>query len=182
MGKDSYTLSVGPATSSYVELDGRQERERPLSFVDFLVDGRPLRECLNIPDDTACPDHETTALRDDWQPTAAVEYLEVQGFRPGEFEDGRVALLLCPVCGDVWCGALSMELVLTQRTVTWTNFGWQEGPEDEPELFPDQYFTFHRNEYEQLLQGLRERYEKPALIPQPVRGLFRLNGRSTSRK
>jgi hypothetical protein len=28
------------------------------------------------------------------------------GLLPGDFDDGHVALLVCPICGDVECGAV----------------------------------------------------------------------------
>lgn len=40
------------------------------------------------------------------------------------FEDGRVCLLQCP-CGDLDCGALTTEVVISDQTVEWRDIGWQ---------------------------------------------------------
>jgi hypothetical protein len=155
-----------------------------VGFLDLVVDGRPLRDLLNIPEDAARPEQQTTALRDDWPPKTVMEYLDrLLGLLPGDFDDGRIALLLCPVCGDVWCDTVSMELAQAPQAVTWRRFGWQAGTaDDEPWMFPDQSFTFERAEYEQFLQGLRDRYGKRASWPPPLRGLLRLLGHHSSRK
>lgn len=179
-----YRLTVAPSTSSWIESKGDEHRERPLPFLDFLVNDRPLRDLLDVPEDwEQQPLHETTALRDDWRPKAAMDYLDrLLGVLPGDYDDGRVSLLLCPVCGDLWCGALSMELTLLPQTVTWQKFGWQgDADDDEPQPFPERSFTFDRSEYEQLLRGLREHYKKRALMPQPVENLLRLFGLGSAR-
>lgn len=40
------------------------------------------------------------------------------------FEDGRVCLLECQ-CGDLDCGALTTEILISDATVEWKNVGWQ---------------------------------------------------------
>jgi hypothetical protein len=184
MGSGKRQLSVGPATAFYDDYS-REDRHQ-IDFLDFFVDGRPLRELLSVPDEMAKPEQETTALRDDW-PHAAVEQLDrLLSLTPADFDDGRVSLLICPVCGDQACGAMTMELITTADTVSWQRFGWQDGVTDEPQpwLFEDQTFTFDRAEYERLLQSLRERYqslmaeEVSASRPSVFTRLFRRRDRS----
>jgi hypothetical protein len=103
--REPQQLSVGPATASYNEYP--RENKHQIEFLDFFVDGQPLRELLSVPAGMAKPEQETTALRDDW-PHAAVEQLDrLMSLIPGDFSDGRVSLLICPVCGDQACGALN---------------------------------------------------------------------------
>lgn len=184
MGSNLSRLSVEAATSYYTEYPPK--REHLVQFLDFLIDGRPLRDLLEVPDDTKQPIQETTALREDhnW-PNAAVEQLDrLLGVLLGDFDDGRIALLMCTACGDLACGAVSMELVQTPQAITWQRFGWQDGVTDEPQpwLFPEQSFTFDRTEYEHLLRSLRDRYrrlppqEPPAPQPSVFGRLFRLFG------
>lgn len=157
--RERQQLSVGSATAVYDEYP--REDKHQIEFLDFFVDGQPLRELLSVPDEMAKPEQETTALRDDW-PHAAVEQLDrLMSLMPADFSDGRVSLLICPVCGDQACGAMTMELTTTADTVTWRRFGWQDGITDEPQpwLFEDQTFTFDRAKYERLLKSLRARYQ-----------------------
>jgi hypothetical protein len=176
-------LTVAPSTSSWVESNGDQQHERPVAFLDLHVDDRPMRDLLDVPEDwEQQPLQETTALRDDWRPKAVVDYLDrLLGVLPGDYDDGRVSLLLCPVCGDLWCGALSMELTLSPQTVMWQKFGWQgDADDDEPQPFPERSFTFDRSEYERLLHGLREHYKRQALVPPPLKFLRRMFHRGSS--
>ena len=69
----------------------------PQQFMDFAIDGHLLRETLRTGTDLAAIEQETTLLRADW-PHAAIEQINrLMLAAPGEFKDGRVALLLCPV-------------------------------------------------------------------------------------
>lgn len=171
-------LTVAPSTASRIESDGEQQRDRPVAFLDFLVNDQPMRDLLDVPEDWGMPLEGTTALRDDWRPKAVMDYLDrLLGLTPGDYDDGRVSLLVCQICGDLWCGALSMELTMSPQSVTWRQFGWQgDADDDEPQLFPERSFTFDRAEYDQLLRGLREHYRKRVFIPQPVRKLLRQFG------
>lgn len=133
-----------------------------ISFLDVIVNDQPLRELWNVPEELAPLEFGATSLRDDIDPRAAIEQLDrLLGRLPGDFEDGRVALYLCPIDGDLWCGAVSMEVLRTPETVIWRELGWQEpDPLDGPELTPfeDQLFTFDRRQYEGVLQNLRSKY------------------------
>lgn len=177
-----HRLTVAPSASSLVASNEDQQHERPVAFLDFLVNDRPMRDLLDVPEDWEQPLDETTALRDDWRPKAVVDYLDrLLGVLPGDYDDGRVSLLVCAVCGDLWCGAVSMELALSPQTVTWQKIGWQRDPEVvEPQLLTDEPFTFDRDEYEELLRGLREQYKKQALIPPPLRFLRSVFGRGSA--
>ena len=154
-----HTLKVAPAMSSIHEYP--PGREVPVAFLDLVVDERPLRTLFDIPEELAPVEFETTAFRDDWVPRAALEQLDrLLGLLPGDFEDGRVAVFLCPVDGDLWCGSVSMEVVRTPETVTWQKFGWQElGSPIEPELwlFNERSFSFDRGQYEEVLRELRDK-------------------------
>jgi hypothetical protein len=70
------------------------------------------------------------------------------------FEDGRVCLMECQ-CGDLDCGALTTQVVISETTVEWRDIGWQVTYED----FADySHFvrsaTFDRAAYESILDGL----------------------------
>ena len=53
-----------------------------------------------------------------------------------------------------------MELDLKPTTVSWRNFGWQDGITDEPQpwLLPEQSLSFNRAPYESDLLSLRDHY------------------------
>lgn len=155
-------LSVVPAKVEYEGL------AVPSQFMDFAIDGRLLRETLRVGTDLAAIEQETTLLRADW-PHAAIEQIDQLTLAaPGEFKDGRVALLLCPVCGDVACGTASARISIEADTFIWDDFGWQDGYTEEPPqpwLFEAQRFTFDKTAYLTLMNQLRE--QSTELLPPP---------------
>ena len=155
-------LSVVPANVEYEGL------AVPSQFLDFAIDGRPLRETLQVETDLAAIEQETTLLRADWPHAASEQIDRLTLAAPGEFKDGRVALLLCPVCGDVDCGTVSARISIEADTVIWEDFGWQDGYTEEPPqpwLFERQRFTFDRTEYLTLMQQLSDEFTD--LLPAP---------------
>ncbi|WP_156911150.1 MULTISPECIES: hypothetical protein [unclassified Arthrobacter] len=138
----------------------------PSQFMDFAIDGRLLRETLRVGTDLAAIEQETTLLRADF-PHAAVEQIDrLTLASTGEFKDGRVALFLCPVCGDVACGTVSARISTEAHTVTWEDFGWQDGYTKEPPqpwLFERQRFTFDKTAYLTLMKQLSEQFTE--LLP-----------------
>lgn len=155
-------LSVVPAN---VEYEGLAD---PSQFMDFAIDRRLLRETLRGGTDLAAVEQETTLLRADW-PHSAIEQIDrLTLAAPGEFKDGRVALLLCPVCGDVDCGTVSTRVSIKADTVIWEDFGWQDGYTEEPPqpwLFERQRFAFDKTAYLSLMLQLSEQFTE--LLPPP---------------
>ncbi len=155
-------LSVVPAEVSY------GGRAAPAAFQDFAIDGFSLRELLRVPADLGAIEQETTLLRPDWPHTAVEQIDRLSLTAPGEFADGRVAILLCPVCGDIGCGAVSARISAGDSTVIWEDFGWQDGYTDEPPqpwLFEPQQFTFNKTAYLTFMHQVRGQFAE--LVPPP---------------
>lgn len=108
------TAQVSPAIGS-AEPAGHR-------FLDWTVNGDLLRGMLGW----ATPPSESTVMVSGWSLDAALSSLKslrLQG--GGEFPDGRAAILVCEVCGDLECGALSVRVTRSTDTVCWSDFGWQ---------------------------------------------------------
>lgn len=162
-------LTVVSAAATY---DGASA---PIEYQDYLVDGHRLRDLLRVSAEMGPIDQETTLLCPAF-PLAAVEQIDkLQLIGPPDFEDGRIGVLFCPVCGDTGCGAVSARITVTAETITWEEFGWQDGITDEPQpwLFMPQRFTFDKTEYLALMQQLRNdfmrRVSSPPADPLPRR-------------
>ncbi|MER7864394.1 hypothetical protein DMC64_10530 [Amycolatopsis sp. WAC 04197] len=124
-------------------------------FLDWTIDGVALRSM--VPAEQRTP----LFLDDDRWRGAAVETLRrLLGRLPGDFDDGRVALLMCPLCGDLGCGAYSVEVVFGDDVVEWRAFGWQTDyePFDDPEEYRFTGARFERTAYETLLGDLLSNY------------------------
>ncbi|MDQ0865280.1 hypothetical protein QF036_002861 [Arthrobacter globiformis] len=68
--------------------------------------------------------------------------------------NGRTWLLYCQ-CGDPGCGGYSTRISITDKTVTWSDFGWDDifGSSMEPVEIV-RTFVFERAEYEKVLHKL----------------------------
>lgn len=153
-----HRLGLTAASTTYTDGSGRVSREVAVSFEDWTIDGTPLRTLLGW----ARPPQEMTPLSSEgfWSTVAVRHLRELLGELPGEFNDGRVAMLRCPIDGDLGCSALSMRLVLLDEAVIWRDFGWQNNyepyaPEDDAS---ELRFTFDRRTYESFLHQTLGRY------------------------
>lgn len=109
------------------------------------------------------PKEEITWLMDDHASEAVEQIDRLLGRLPTDFGDGRVALLLCPICFGLGCGAVSAELIETESTVAWRDLGWQTDLEDGYLPFePALSIAFDRDQYQSTLVQLRARYEARA--------------------
>ena len=158
MGEAHHRLGLTPASTSYTNGASGEIREVEVAFEDWTVDGTPLRSLLGW----ARPPQQMTPLcGDSFWPRVAVEHLrQLLGEAPGEFDDGRVAMLRCPIDADLGCAALSMQLVLASDAVTWSDFSWQNNyePFDEEGRILDLSFSFDRPSYESTLRQTLARY------------------------
>lgn len=108
------TAQMSPAVGS------AEPNER--RFLDWTVNGDLLRGMLGW----ATPPSDSTAMVSGWSLDAALSWLEsLRHQGGGEFPDGRAAVLVCEVCGDLECGALSVRVTRGADTVRWSDFGWQ---------------------------------------------------------
>jgi hypothetical protein len=104
---------------------------------------------------------EVTHLRRD-DPEEAVNQIDrLLTSGEGDFDDGRVALLVCPIDGDLSCGAITVRVIRRADTVEWCDFGWQNGqPDDVSMSEPPLTLVFDRSSYENVLNQARTRYSQ----------------------
>ncbi|BFM23794.1 hypothetical protein [Microbacterium sp. che218] len=133
----------------------------PVRFLDWTIDGRPLRDRLTSSDGRACED--ITLLADHSSGDQyAIESLRalLSEDTPGmdsslRFSDGRTGLLFCPTCGGLDCGAVTAEVRVTESTVEWRDVAYQDGSTGD--VLPDApAFTlrFDRVQYETTVRAL----------------------------
>jgi hypothetical protein len=138
----------------------------PLRFIDWTVDGQPLRDRLVLLDGTPCNDI-TPVLEDEGADPFATAYLKALlgevgvTSRPGRdpwvrYSDGRAALLFCPQCFGLDCGSVSAEIVVTESTVEWREVAYQDGMTESIVVaeVPSFSLIFDRSAYEATLRAL----------------------------
>lgn len=128
---------------------GKTERR----YLDFVVDGRSLRDLLDTGDFIGCLG---------WlSPRADEEFVQILlRKKPSPLATGRAMLYVCPECGDIGCGALTVKVEKTPDHFVWSEFGFENGYIRSPE--ESKYvkigpFCFNKTEYWQALQSRPER-------------------------
>jgi hypothetical protein len=125
--------------------DGKFVREFEHHFLDFVVDGRSLR-------DLAVGDETVTPLSRPWLEDVGDEVDRLMGRRPTDgLEPGRSMLLVCRVDGHRDCGALTAQISVTDVQVTWSDWRWESFRRPEPIDALTAPLTFDRQQYEEAL-------------------------------
>lgn len=77
-------------------------------------------------------------------------------FDPELSESGRTPILMCQ-CGDPYCGALMARIIVTDQSVSWTDWSWDHfyAPSRPAINIPD--FNFDLTQYTDELLGAEER-------------------------
>lgn len=165
-------FGVCPATTSWTEhTSGLRSPvvRREVAFLDFTVAGTPLRQLVQFPELPGAVE-EMTLLSQEW-PAGAVHQLSALLGKPADdYDDGRTALLVCPVCCDLGCRALSAAVEIGATQVHWRQLGWQVNykPFTDP-LTPPLEFRFDRAQYQAVLQPLLDRYAELDLAARAAR-------------
>jgi hypothetical protein len=86
-------------------------------YLDFIIDGLSLLEALGDPDLVGCLGKGRNPIYE----VGLVEQLLL--WKPRELETGRCLLYVCPLCGDVGCGAITAEVEQEGDFYVWSQFG-----------------------------------------------------------
>jgi len=105
---------------------GRLERHS----VDFIINGNSLFLATNAGQLDMCgcfsPDYftsENELARKENARIAKMFTFEL----PANIAPDRVAVFVCPECGDLGCGAITFQLSRDGDTVRWANFAYENG-------------------------------------------------------
>ena len=85
--------------------------------MDFVIDGISLSDTLSESDLVGC-------LGGGRNPAYQAELVEqLLLWKPSELETGRHLLYVCPLCGDVGCGAITVAIEEGVDFYVWKQFG-----------------------------------------------------------
>lgn len=149
---------------------GQQDRAKyvsrlsgPGEQLDFAVDGDLLSKMLerfDVPNPGVfgLKALDFLSVADLVWPEASISSLrQLAGLEPRSrywpLTPGRFPLYVCPMCADLGCGAITVEVVHDGGVVTWRDFQVEDGLEHNEQIdltrFPS--FTFDRGQYEAAL-------------------------------
>lgn len=126
---------------------GRTERR----YLDFTIDGVPLSTLFDA--DFISPFGWLAAN----EQIASIDSLLRKS--PPDLPHGRTTLYICPECGDLGCGAITMSMQREAGFIIWKNFGFQNNYEDVvhtkgfESIGP---FTFDGRQYHEMFERIRQ--------------------------
>src|SRR5262245_21851009 len=88
--------------------------------LDFVVSGRSLYKELRRRGYDVVPRLGSNLVPVD-STTRRLLLLE----KAGDMASGRVALYVCPLCGDLGCGAVSVRITRENTDIVWSEFEWE---------------------------------------------------------
>ncbi len=120
----------------------------PREYLDFVVDGEPLSKRI-AGDLVSClgwfvPEENTKAVR-----RLLLE-------EPADLPKNRRSLYVCPECGDLGCGAVSVVIEAAGDHINWRDFGFENNYEDE--VISSAYtgvgpLVFNKSQYEAVIRS-----------------------------
>jgi len=121
------------------------------TFLDFVVDGVSLYERIGRRSDLISTLWIDPPMSREEQDKAIRRLLTLD---TGDLPNGRVSLYVCPECGDLGCGVISVQIDVAEDKITWRDFGYENSYEEHVER--DSYssvgpFHFSRPVYEAIL-------------------------------
>jgi hypothetical protein len=131
-------------------------------YVDFTINGVSLNETAKKSSSLKIPE-VTTAISGSSPYDYRIEYLKMlKGDVNANLPSGRTAIYTCALCGDLLCDLIGCKIEFKQNTVTWHDFVWDTGDEEEREDDGTDFhrvdgltsFTFDRTQYNNIMDEL----------------------------
>jgi hypothetical protein len=93
---------------------GRTRRD----YLDFIVNGKSLHDLLGTGDNIGCLG---------WLPLHVEQVIleQLKTERLSELGNDHYSIFICAECGDIGCGALTVQIEKTEDGFVWKNFGYQ---------------------------------------------------------
>ena len=126
---------------------GRTERR----FLDLVIDGVALSSRLDV--DFISP----FGWCDTDEQEASIARLLTKS--PPDLAHGRTTLYICPECGDLGCGAVTLLVERGPGVIIWKNFGFQNNYDETVHTLGFETigpFTFDSKQYHELFERVRQ--------------------------
>ncbi|MWC31172.1 hypothetical protein [Paenibacillus sp. MMS18-CY102] len=113
-------MSTGALSTIEVDIRTRVTDSSSKNFADIKIDGRSLFDLFKSRDFDviACLGWGTAQYR-----TAEIYRLVLE--EPSDMQGNRNSIYVCPDCGDLGCGAISVDMQVEDNKIVWKNFKWE---------------------------------------------------------
>ncbi len=122
-------------------------------YIDFIVSGQSLGQLFGLPEFDLIGTFGWIENKE--QENKQVN--EFLGIEKPELESGRTCFYVCPECGDIGCGAITAKIEVTDRSVIWKDFAYENNYSD-PDLTAYKQigpFMFDRAQYFTTFEELK---------------------------
>ncbi|GGO03667.1 hypothetical protein [Saccharibacillus kuerlensis] len=126
-------MSNVPVSVLSIRTQKREGYPCPFEYGDFLIEGKPLALAAQFLqeyphfDDIGCLGFGSERFQRE-----QIERLLLDG--EADFPNDRRSLYICPACGDLGCGAVSVRIHREKKCFVWSDFGIQSHPSLEPHI------------------------------------------------
>lgn len=132
------------------EAEGTTWHER--YSIDFLVNNVSLYDLLAVVNlDMAGRFSKETP---EWNSESIEVFMQR---RPADLENGRVMLFVCSECGDIGCGAITMQITKTNDEYIWSLFAYENNYDPEMTDYESYKsvgpFSFAKEQYEKTIHN-----------------------------
>ncbi len=136
-----YTLSLKPEKRS----GSRDQTE--VNHHDFLIDGKSLSEIIGI------GDLDMVGIFADWsnEKYNKIAAKEILLEEKASLDSERFCIYVCPECGDVGCGAITIKISETDTSFIWSDFGYENDYEEIREYKNIGPYEFEKEKYKELI-------------------------------
>ena len=125
------------------------------NYLDYFISGTSLSELLNA------SNHDLIGSLG-WGLNQEAEWQDIDLFLGKEVSTSvvnRVSLFVCPECGELGCGAITVRVAWQNNLMVWSDFGFENGI-DEPDMSEFKHigpFYFEKRQYEAVFESIRPR-------------------------
>ena len=123
------------------------QNKTSVNFQDFCINEKSLLEILPTQDFVGV----IGSFKSEFDKEAVSQLLLKE---KSELHSGRIPIYVCPECGELECGAITISIEENAETFTWKDFGFENNYDEEllaeyNEVGP---FIFSKEEYESALK------------------------------
>jgi hypothetical protein len=134
--------------------DGSLKTER--NSWDFVVDGISLRSTWQDPESFGVMADFVGLLGWNGADLDRNSVARLQGEAEPDYSPNRVAIYVCPECGDLGCGAVTVAVTREEGAITWSDFRYEvnwyaDHPEECTVRFDLGPFRFESTAYSEVL-------------------------------
>lgn len=120
-------------------------------YYDFIISGKSLREYLGL------KDYQSATPLNSW----FIKMYMIQSLKEfrlqnkTELPGNRLHLYVCADCGEIDCGAVTVEIIDKGDRIVWTKFANQSDKDEIGELFDVEDLEFDRENYFKAFSSIR---------------------------